>query len=46
VLVMAMKVDSVIVWGIASVNGMVKKKSSSSSYCPASDNNHFVIAAA
>jgi hypothetical protein len=41
---MAMKVDSVIVWGIASVNGIVKEKSSSRSYCPTGDNNHFVIA--
>jgi hypothetical protein len=43
VLVMAIKVDSVIVWGIASVNGVVKEKSSSRSHCPAGD-NHFVIA--
>jgi hypothetical protein len=44
VLVMAIKVDSVIVWGIASVNGMVKEKGSSRSHCPTGDNNHFVIA--
>jgi hypothetical protein len=43
---MAMKVDSVIIWGIASVNGMVKEKSSSRSHCPNSDNSHFAIAAA
>jgi hypothetical protein len=42
---MAMKVDSVIVWRIASVNGIVKEKSSSRSHCPTGDNNHFVIAA-
>jgi hypothetical protein len=41
-----MKVDSVITWGIASMNGVVKEKSSSRSYCPTGDNNHFVIAAA
>jgi hypothetical protein len=41
-----MKVDSVIIWGIASVNGVVKEKSSSSSHCPTGDNSHFVIAAA
>ena len=34
----------VIVWGIASVNGMVKEKSSSRGHCPTGDNNHFVIA--
>jgi hypothetical protein len=43
---MAIKVDLVIIWGIASVNGIVKEKSSSRSYCPTGDNNHFVIAAA
>jgi hypothetical protein len=40
---MAMKVGLVIVWGIASVNGIVKEKSSSRSHCPTGD-NHFVIA--
>jgi hypothetical protein len=34
----------VIIWGIASVNGMVKEKSSSRSYCPTGDDDHFVIA--
>jgi hypothetical protein len=42
--VTAIKVDSVIIWGIASVNGIVKEKSSSRSHCPTGDNNHFVIA--
>jgi hypothetical protein len=43
---MAIKVDLVITWWIASVNGVVKEKSSSRSHCPASNDNHFVIAAA
>jgi hypothetical protein len=34
----------VIIWGIASVNGIVKEKGSSRSYCPAGNDNHFVIA--
>jgi hypothetical protein len=46
VLVIAIKVDSVIIWGIASVNGVVKEKSSNRSYCPDSEDSHFVIAAA
>jgi hypothetical protein len=41
-----MKVDSVVIWGIASVDGVVKEKSSSRSYCPAGNNNHFAMAAA